>query len=344
MTNNAKPNGFETDIDKAANVFESMLSPDQEQEDNTEEVVAEETVTEETEAVEEEAVEEETLEADADAEEVDEETDELQEDQVEADETEELEVFKVKVDGEELEVTQEELINGYSRNSDYTRKTQELAKLRKELEESKSSIDLAIEEVGREKAEYKEMLPKIKLALQQGFKEEPDWNSLRETDQISYLTEKQNWDEHLAKINKVQEEYDRLNAEDNKKAEAEYQKSLAEGQKLLNEALPEWSDDKVRTEEIAEITSNAERLGFSKDEIGAVSDYRLILLMRDASLYHKQQSAIKKKPTVAKSRRKVAKPGASNNIKPTTSLKKAKQQVAKSGKVSDAANYFEQIL
>lgn len=44
------------------------------------------------------------------------------------------ETFKVTVDGEELEVTREELLAGYSRQADYTRKTQELATKVEEFE------------------------------------------------------------------------------------------------------------------------------------------------------------------------------------------------------------------
>jgi len=42
--------------------------------------------------------------------------------------------YTIKVDGEEIEVTLDELLNGYSRQSDYTRKTQELAQQRQQLE------------------------------------------------------------------------------------------------------------------------------------------------------------------------------------------------------------------
>jgi len=46
-------------------------------------------------------------------------------------EGEETEVYTVMVNGEEMEVDIEELRNGYSRQSDYTRKTQEIAEERK---------------------------------------------------------------------------------------------------------------------------------------------------------------------------------------------------------------------
>ena len=45
------------------------------------------------------------------------------------------EAFVVKVDGKDTEVTLDELLAGYSRHSDYTRKTQQLSEDRKQLEE-----------------------------------------------------------------------------------------------------------------------------------------------------------------------------------------------------------------
>ncbi|MGH9963014.1 MAG: hypothetical protein ACREBC_38845, partial [Pyrinomonadaceae bacterium] len=52
---------------------------------------------------------------------------------VEAANSEPGETYTVKVGGEEVQVTRDELLNGYSRTQDYTRKTQELAEQRKRL-------------------------------------------------------------------------------------------------------------------------------------------------------------------------------------------------------------------
>ena len=43
--------------------------------------------------------------------------------------------YKVTVDGQEIEVTQDELLRGYMRQSDYTRKTQQLANDRQQVEQ-----------------------------------------------------------------------------------------------------------------------------------------------------------------------------------------------------------------
>ena len=347
MTNNAKPNGFETDISKATQAFEEMLTPPEEQEaveENTDvEEVSEETEAE-TEIEAQEEIQEDEAEAQIEEEAEEEEEQELQEDQVEVDETEELQTYVVKVGGEEIEVTQEELINGYSRNSDYTRKTQELSELRKDLDNKQSELDSSLSDINRERAEYRELLPKIKTMLQNGFKEEPNWESLREQDQVEYLTKKQEWDEHLNKIKSVDAEYNRITEQERAERQEKLHKQLLDSQQKLSDLLPEWKDEKVKMEEISQITKTAESLGFTKEEVNSVTDYRFILLLRDASLYNKQKTALKKKPTQAKARTKLAKPGTSNRIKQTSSVKKAQQRVAKTGKVSDAANYFEKII
>lgn len=58
-----------------------------------------------------------------------------QEQEEEHKEPEEEPKYKVTVDGQEVEVTQEELLRGYMRQSDYTRKTQQLANQRQQFEQ-----------------------------------------------------------------------------------------------------------------------------------------------------------------------------------------------------------------
>jgi hypothetical protein len=50
-------------------------------------------------------------------------------------ETDEEPKYTVKVDGEEIEVTQDELLRGYMRQKDYTQKTQQLAEQRRQFEQ-----------------------------------------------------------------------------------------------------------------------------------------------------------------------------------------------------------------
>ena len=67
------------------------------------------------------------------------EQEEEQPEETDNDESQETDVeepkYKVKVDGEEIEVTQEELLRGYMRQKDYTQKTQALAEQRRQFEQ-----------------------------------------------------------------------------------------------------------------------------------------------------------------------------------------------------------------
>jgi len=108
------PQGSQTDVNGAAAKIFGMLDP---QPEGQAEVEA---APEEVEAQAEEAVEE------------------VQEEQVE-----ETPRYRVKVDNEELEVDLDELIKGYSRTSDYTKKTQSLAEQRKQVEAERTKIEEA---------------------------------------------------------------------------------------------------------------------------------------------------------------------------------------------------------
>lgn len=54
--------------------------------------------------------------------------------------------YKVKASGEEVEVTLDDLIKGYQREADYTKKTQTLAEQRKQVESERAVIEQAKQE------------------------------------------------------------------------------------------------------------------------------------------------------------------------------------------------------
>ena len=69
------------------------------------------------------------------------------------------EVHKVKVGDEELEVTTEEALKGYMRQADYTRKTQEIAAVRKELAEKEIPV------LREERAQYAQLIGALRQTL-----------------------------------------------------------------------------------------------------------------------------------------------------------------------------------
>ena len=326
---NVESTGFKTELQKTAAQFENLMTPAEE---------VDEQQVEQVEEAEEEAVED-VVEDDYDIDEDIEETEE----EVELDEQESFEeeeqpnVYSVKIDGQEQEVTLQELQQGYSRQQDYTRKTQELSQQRKDFEAQQA-------ELAKKDAIYKELLPRMEQSLEGELANEPDWKSLYESDPIAYVREKDVWNEKKEKFKAVQAEQQRLQQEQLTSQQAEIQKAVELGNQKLLEAVPEWKDADVALKEKQSIAKYAmDVLGYSQDEINQVYDYRALLGLRGAWLHHQTGKAIKKKP-VEKAPARVGKPGSANKPRSATPLKKAKQRLAKTGKLRDAAKVFENLL
>ena len=328
-----KPTALQTDNEKATVAFESFLTPP---EDTVEEVdINEVDVIEEDELSNEVELEEEDTEEDEDFDEDDEFDDE---EQLEAEEEQEQPAsYKVKIDGEEIEVTLEELQSGYSRQQDYTRKTQELANQRKYLEQQAREIE-------EKNAIYSQLLPKLETQLKGELANEPDWNALYEDDPIAYVREKQIWDDKKAQLQAVSAEQQRLQQEAFVQQQQQLQQLVTYSQQKLLEIIPEWQNEEVATQEKSAIRDYAiKNLGYTQEEINQIYDYRALLGLRNAWLNDKTVKATKKKP-LEKAKARVARPGTTNRVKSIAPVKRAKQRLAKTGKTQDAAKVFEQML
>ncbi len=334
MSNNGKPTALQTEGQKATSAFESFLAPE---EDTQEEAVIEEAESIEPEIDELEEQDEEDTEELVDEEELEFDDEEDGEEETEVEEVEEQPVYRVTVDGEEIEVTQDELINGYSRQQDYTRKTQELANQRKTIEQQ-------AQELAQRDAIYAQLLPKMEAQLQGELVNEPDWDSLYNDDPIAFVREKQIWDEKKEKLKAAEAEKQRLQQESYAQQQQLIAQQVQEGQQKILEIIPEWKNAEVaQKEKLAIRDYGINVLGYLPQEMDAIYDYRALLGLRNAWLNSKTVEATKKKPT-QKAPARVARPGTTTRKKSVAPAKRAKQVLAKSGKVQDAAKVFEQFL
>ena len=95
-----------------------------------------------------------------------------------SDEEEDIRTFNVRVDGDDLEVTEEELLKGYSRQSDYSKKTQELA-------EQRQGLEAMTQENAAARERMSQLIPELEanlLKIQQGLDAEPNWDALYKQD------------------------------------------------------------------------------------------------------------------------------------------------------------------
>jgi hypothetical protein len=313
-------------IDRATSAFESLLNPEQ----GEEEAAPEETAGEEDnpkEPSKEPSPEEEGDEQDAE----DPETD-SEEDAPDEQETDTL--YTVKVDGEEKQVPAAELIAGYQRNADYTRKTQQLA--------AERQATAAEVEAARAEREQNARVAEALLArLSEVTPPEPDWMHLRATDPIEFAArwaQKQMADQEQATLRMVLEQ----RQADQRKAEAEkLEADLKRESEQLLSAIPEWSDpEKARADRTA-LKSYGMKQGFTSDDLDGVFDHRIVLVLRKAMMYDALQE---RRPQVKKHIEAAppVPPGVKKRV--TTDLTRHKQRLAQTGRVEDAALAFESLL
>jgi len=335
MTENVNSNVTQEPSEKAEELFLDMLTPPEEKEAlrNNDEAVAEE-----------EAPEEIEVEADdAETEITDEETeDQSEEDEVEEDSDEEPTVYSINVNGVNTEVTLEELKSGYSRQKDYTRKTQELAEQKRVAEQRQNEFLQKDNEVSEERALYKEMLPKMQMMIKNNLQQEPDWQQLIDNDPQEYLRKKEEWNKTSSTLSYVENEMQRLETEKVQAENFALEQQMQQGQSIINEKIPEWSDNDVAKKEVAEMMTYAQSIGFNNNELSKIYDGRLILLLRDAWSHSKTKKAVKTKPKESPAR--VSRPGNSNKIKGNSPLKNARKKLKETGSISDAAKVFEQLI
>lgn len=246
---------------------------------------------------------------------------------------EEPKKYTVKVDGQELEVDEGELVQGYQRQADYTRKTQELARERNEVAQM---IPNAVKQAT---AQYEQAIESlVALVGQEANKYTPDeMKRLLDEDPIQYM-----------KVQQEQQERQRvlsLHAAQQKAAkEAEaiaiYQR---ESQALL-EKLPEWKDDKIASAEKAELGQSLLSSGFTQEEVANLLDHRSVLIARKAMLYDKlMQAKTSVKEKLDKTPVKVEKAGSRTALQ-ASPRKGLEQKLAKTGKIEDAAALFSSYI
>lgn len=248
----------------------------------------------------------------------------------------------VEIDGKAEKVTVGELKKGYLRQADYTRKTQALATERQEFQREQT-------ETREERAKLKQGLEQVAFLFQQLTPKRPtqaEWDALHAQDPQEWVRVRElwrSWDEQWATI---QQQY----AEVQNRATADAQKSLkdrfmSEKNKLV-EAIPEWSDPKVAKAEKDMIRELAYSLGYTPEDIANTVDHRIFVMARKAALYDKMMKTKGSlKPGAPVTTTKVVRPG-TQGTKPTnrTAVNEAKQRLAKTGNVRDAAALLEKLI
>lgn len=309
------PQGSAKTVSEAANAFLGMMEP--------EEAKAQPEVQEELES---EAAGNEEYDVEYDAEEEQEE--------------EPTPTYKVKVGKDELDVPLDELLKGYSRTADYTRKTQEIAETRKAVEADRAKI----EEAAKLRDTYAQRLQVIEQMLNQQDAGE-DLATLKEHDPIGYAVKVAEQSERDKQLNAVRAERQRLAQQQQAEQGERLKAHLATEAQKLAEAIPEISDP-VKGQAIrTDIRNYAQKLGFSEQELAQVYDSRAVTALYKAMQYDKLVSNKGETSKKVSQAPRMLKPGTSApEARQSQEVKNMRGRLKKSGRARDAAALFERFL
>lgn len=313
---------------EARNEFEQE-APVQKQE----QVVSEEPINQESESDQPEVTDETQTETEQ-------ETSDVSETDVSQEQTEDIQkepdsTFTVKVAGQELKVTLDELKKGYSRDADYRRKTEELSFEKKQFQS----------ETEQQRQDYSKRITELNQILaftQQQLNSEinnVDLNKLYEEDPVEATkVERQirlKKEKMMDAANKLQQEQQR-----------QLSSYVQEQQRILAEKMPEFNDAQKASTAKNNLRNFLNSYGFKDAEIGQIYDHRIVMLVNDALKYRNVKNV---KPVSAA---QASKPGKflSSGVKKDSNdmnFQRRKEKLGrlkKTGNVKDAASIFYDII
>ena len=310
-----------TNIDGAAEKISGLLNPKDQQETETKAEPSEPVSTETQETPE--------SQAESEAAPVEQETENTEVTEETQTESQEPDLHRLKVNGQEIEVSLDELKAGYSRDSDYRQKTHSLSMEKRDLESQKNSLRQSYD---AKLTELNELIATADATVrqQQGS---ADLQRLYEEDPTQ-----------AAKLDyELRQRQVQLNDMKAKAREAQakqYSDFLETQLELAASKIPEYSDPSKADQ------FKLRGYGFNDDEIGSLADHRFLMVAKDAMSY---QSLKDKRPIVQKkvaNAPKVVKPGVakSSTSSGREQIRNKIGKLRKSGDIKDASSAILDII
>ena len=311
-----------------------MVQPEETTEAEAPEEVEEEQPVEDSfeEADEDEDAEVEDVDPD-EVEEVDDEEDDENEyeDAEEDDESEDPvgDLHTVKVDGEEKQVTLEELKRGYSGQQYVQKGMQQVAEVKKEAENAYYALM-------QERQNLANLVQQVQSGQNLTPPQEPD-SAMFDADPIGYMEAKIQYDnqvkayqQNMGQVQQVLQQQ----TEAEQIARAEYAKQ--EAQRLV-QVIPELADaGKAGKFKENLVRTATDVYGYTPEEIAGISSHRDFLVLRDAMKYREMMAGKETVQNKVKKAKPAIKPGAKKVSTKTDVVRKQRERLKKSGSIDDA--------
>lgn len=245
--------------------------------------------------------------------------------------------FKVKVDGQEVEVTLDDLKRSFAGQGYIQKRMQEVAAVRKETEATYHALS-------EERAQLAQALAVYQQQLSAAGNLQPPSKDLLKTDPIRYLEEEAAYREGMEQRQAVAQQQAYLMQQQSEQQSRAYRAYLAEQAQVLTQRIPDFADAKKAGDlKRALIEAGSQHYGFSPDELQAVSDARHVQVLHDAMRYRQLMAGKERvQEKVAQVNRPVVRPGAK---RPETTgkqieAKKAMSRMKSTGSVDDVAAFL----
>lgn len=183
--------------------------------------------------------------------------------------------------------------------ADYTRKTQELAEVRKSLTERVAKLDQYV-------VQGEALVNTLAAEFQREF-QGINWGELAANDPAAYVQKRHAFDERQRSLALAVGQLQNARAQQENVSKEETQQRLIDEQRKLLEKVPDWKDAKRAQAESAELREYLTDLGYDPEEVNGVTDHRAVLLARKAMLYDRMAAKTPKAAPVTKAPAPVSK-------------------------------------
>jgi hypothetical protein len=247
------------------------------------------------------------------------------------------EKYEVIVDGQPVEVSLGEALNGYVRQETFHRRMTELSNLRTGLEEDsrrqQANWGLMMQAKEAYEADVKTMLPT-----------EPDWDREYAINPQEAHKNQKIYQALYAKLNQSRAERAQMEQIRADEADRQLKKYAVDGfsRFVFDSKIP---DEAALKKEIQSMRKTALAAGFNEQEVATVYDPRMLSILRKASKYDRMMAAAKPQAVVPGKGRTLT-PGSATPLGNAArkGLDEASRRLANSGRLDDAAEVFRKML
>ena len=259
------------------------------------------------------------------------------EDLIEEPSQEEPELHTVKSNGQEFQVTLDDLKQDWGGQKYIQQGMQDVANKRKEAEDVYVSL-----------SSERQQLAEIYKQLQNGGIAQPPSKPTKElfdADPIGYMQENLAYEEKKAEYDTQMAQLQNVSQQSSEAQEHARQAFLQEQMQILQKDIPEFADpNKYQQLKDKLLNTGMKYYGYTTEEIGNITDARAIKVLNDAMKYQGIVAGKSKAEVKTKGKKPVVKPGAKKTPTPNAKIRsRQKAKLRETGSIDDAIGLITNV-